>query len=174
MGKVCKSASFIYHPVQKEKQMNFLPPWGKKGWKLTKQTRQPLHYVVNKCYLRNNNFQDNIIFSPDKPNTMEFVCYTFVYDLCYITAGQRFFPIGGVLFTSGSTGHFRYKSHKCLDCEHLLMKGIYRGDTMRLGMSHCELQGEYFRKKMLSVASFDGMYCLESFFTLICYSSRKV
>ena len=34
---------------------------------------------------------------------------------------------------------------------------------MRLGMSHFELQGEYCRKKMLSVASFEGMYCLEKF-----------
>ena len=75
--------------------MNFLPLGGKRGERLTKQTRQPLHYVVNKCYLRNNNFQDNIIFSPDKPNTMEFVCYTFVYDLSYITAGQRFYSNRG-------------------------------------------------------------------------------
>ena len=86
----------IHLPSCPEGEANEFPSplGGKRGERLTKQTRQPLHYVVNKCYLRNNNFQDNIIFSPDKPNTMEFVCYTFVYDLCYITAGQRFFNRG--------------------------------------------------------------------------------
>ena len=45
MGKVCKSASFIYHPVQKEKQMNFLLPLGEKGVKGL-QSRQDNHYTM--------------------------------------------------------------------------------------------------------------------------------